>query len=61
MNLKKDQWINLLLVINITQNLDKNITTEQEIHQKELEDNEMIQLQDNNVPKKIKWISYIID
>ena len=29
---------------NITQNLDKNITTEQEIHQKELEDNEMIQL-----------------
>ena len=31
---------------NITQNLDKNITTEQEIHQKELEDNEMIQLQD---------------
>ena len=33
---------------NITQNLDKNITNEQEIHQKELEDNEMIQLQDNN-------------
>ena len=32
---------------NITQNLDKNITNE-EIHQKELEDNEMIQLQDNN-------------
>ena len=29
---------------NITQNLDENITTEQEIHQKELEDNEMIQL-----------------
>ena len=26
----------------------KNITNEQEIHQKELEDNEMIQLQDNN-------------
>ena len=24
---------------NITQNLDKNITNEQEIHQKELEDN----------------------
>ena len=26
----------------------KNITNEQEIHQKELEDNKMIQLQDNN-------------
>ena len=51
MSLKKDQWINLLLVINeqnITQNLDENITNEQEIHQKELEDNKMIQLQDNN-------------
>ena len=33
---------------NITQNLNKNITNEREIHQKELEDNEMIQLQDNN-------------
>ena len=33
---------------NITQNLDENITNEQEIHQKELKDNEMIQLQDNN-------------
>ena len=33
---------------NITQNLDENITNEQEIHQKELEDNEMIQLQNNN-------------
>ena len=33
---------------NITQNLYENITNEQEIHQKELEDNEMIQLQDNN-------------
>ena len=33
---------------NITQNLDENITNEQEIHQKELEYNEMIQLQDNN-------------
>ena len=33
---------------NITQNLDENMTNEQEIHQKELEDNEMIQLQDNN-------------
>ena len=51
MSLKKDQWINLLLVINeqnITQNLDENITNEQEILQKELEDNEMIQLQNNN-------------
>ena len=27
---------------NITQNLDENITNEQDIHQKELEDNEMI-------------------
>ena len=33
---------------NITQNLDENITNEQKIHQKEIEDNEMIQLQDNN-------------
>ncbi|KAL4626040.1 hypothetical protein ACB092_05G066900 [Castanea dentata] len=33
---------------NITQNLDENITNEQEIHQKELKNNEMIQLQDNN-------------
>ena len=32
---------------NITQNLDENLTNEQEIHQKELEDNKMIQLQDN--------------
>ena len=29
---------------NITQNLDKSITNEQEIHQKDLEDNEIIQL-----------------
>ena len=33
---------------NITQNLDENITNEQEILQKELEDNEIIQLQNNN-------------
>ena len=33
---------------NITQNLDENLINEQEIHQKELEDNKMIQLQDNN-------------
>ena len=35
-------------VISNKQNIDENITNEQEIHQKELEDNEMIQLQDNN-------------
>ena len=39
---------------NITQNINENIINEQEIDQKELEDNEMIQLQDNNVPRKIK-------
>ena len=33
---------------NITQNLDENITNELEIYQKELRDNEMIQLQNNN-------------
>ena len=33
---------------NITQNLDENITNEQEILQKELEDNKMKQLQNNN-------------
>ena len=33
---------------NITQNLDENITNEQEILQKDLEDNEMIQLQNNS-------------
>ena len=33
---------------NTTQNLDENVTNEQEINQKELEDNETIQLQDNN-------------
>ena len=31
-----------------TKNFDENITNEQEIHQKELEDNETVQLQDNN-------------
>ena len=35
-------------VISNKQNIDENIINEQEIHQKELEDNEMIQLQDNN-------------
>ena len=34
---------------NITQNLDENLTNEQEIHQKELEDDEMIQLQNVTV------------
>ena len=33
---------------NITQNLNENITNKQKIHQKKLEDNEMIQLQDDN-------------
>ena len=33
---------------NITENINENIINEQEIDQKELEDNEMIQLQDNN-------------
>ena len=43
MSLKNDQWINLLLVINknITQNLDENITNEQEIHQNNLEENDV--------------------
>ena len=38
----------LLVIKNIIQNLDENVTNKQEIHRKELEDNEMIQLQDNN-------------
>ena len=33
---------------NTTQNLDENVTNEQKINQKELKDNETIQLQDNN-------------
>ena len=33
---------------NTAQNIDENITNEQEIYQNELGDNEMIQLQDNN-------------
>ena len=33
---------------NTTQNLDENVINKQEIYQKELEDNETIQLQDNN-------------
>ena len=58
-NLKKEKKINWVskgsidkFVIsnkqNTTQNLDENVTNEQEINQKELEDNETIQLQDNN-------------
>ena len=43
MSIKNDQWINLLLIIkkNITQNLDENITNEQEIHQNNLEKNDV--------------------
>ena len=43
MSIKNDQWINLLLIIkkNITQNLDGNITNEQEIHQNNLEENDV--------------------
>ena len=43
MNLKKDLWINLLLVLkkkNTIESLGENITNEQETYQKELEDNE---------------------
>ena len=40
---------------NITQNLDENITNEQEIHQKELEDNEMRQLQEKQILNKIYY------
>ena len=32
---------------NITQNLDENLTNEQEIHQKELEDNKMIRSEEH--------------
>ena len=44
LNLKKDLWINLLLVLNKTQKkkkkkkLGENLTNEKEIHKKELED-----------------------
>ena len=40
---------------NITQNLDENITNEQEIHQKELEDNEINKIisKIDNVSRKI--------
>ena len=40
---------------NITQNLDKNITNEQEIYQKELEDNEMIKLQEKQILNEIYY------
>ena len=52
MNLKKDLWINLLLILkkkkNTIESLDENITNEQETYQKELEDNEIIQQKENN-------------
>ena len=53
LNLKKDLWINLLLLLKkkkktTTKSLGENIVNEQETHQKELEDNEIIQWKDNN-------------
>ena len=52
LNLKKDLWINLLLVLKKKKKIDslgENITNEQEDCQKELEDNEIIQQKENNV------------
>ena len=47
LNLKKDLWINLLLLLKkkktTTKSLGENIVNEQKTHQKELEDNEIIQ------------------
>ena len=45
LNLKNDLWINLLLVLkkNTIESLGENITNEQEIYQKQLEDDEIIQ------------------
>ena len=52
LNLKKDLWINLLLILkkkkHTIESLDENITNEQETYQKELEDNEIIQQKENN-------------
>ena len=50
-------------VISNKQNIDENIINEQEINQKELEDNEINKITSkiDNVPRKIKWISYIIE
>ena len=50
MNLKKELWTNLLLVKkkDLAENLSEDFIDEQEIHQKELEDNENIQQNDNN-------------
>ena len=51
LNLKKDLWINLLLIFfkkNIIESLGENITNEQGTYQKELEDNEIIQQKENN-------------
>ena len=45
LNLKKDLWINLLLVLkkNTIESLGENITNEQETYQKELKDDEIKQ------------------
>ena len=50
MNLKKELWTNLLQVKKkvLPENLSEGFINEQEIHQKELEDNENIQQNDNN-------------
>ena len=50
MNLKKELWTNLLLVKkkNLAENLSEGFINEQEIHQKELKDNDNIQQNDNN-------------
>ena len=51
LNLKKDLWINLLLILkkkNTIESLGENITNEQETYQKELDDNEIIQQKENN-------------
>ena len=46
---QKELWTNLLLVKkNLAKNLSEGFINEQEIHQKELEDNENIQQNDNN-------------
>ena len=51
MNLKKELWTNLLLVKKkkiLAENLSESFINEQEIHQKELENNENIRQNDNN-------------
>ena len=59
MNLKKDLWINLLLILkkkNTIESLGENITNEQGTYQKELEDNEIVQQKENNenIPNNIQ-------